>query len=286
MPCSSWRTRRAGPAVPLEADGRELRKADGSGAIAAFPGGPSATPPSPRGVAVADWNSDYRLDLVLAGAGGVRFLRQKEDGSFEDVTAATGLGPEVLGVDAFGVWAADIELDGDLDFVVGVRAGPTIVLRNNGDGTFEAIPPFAAVARPPRFRLGRPGPRRRPGRRLPRRRGDAHGLRQRAIRSIPGPSRPRRSRGQGRDRDRRPRRRRCDGPPPARHGRDSSALGPRGRPLVGRRRGRPLVGPPRRQGGDASCRRVPPLRGGPGQQRRHRPASRVRARTGAGLARR
>ena len=137
---------KGGPAIPLEADGRELRKADGSGAIATFPGGPSATPPSPRGVAVADWNSDYRLDLVLAGAGGVRFLRQKEDGSFEDVTAATGLGPEVLGVDAFGVWAADIELDGDLDFVVGVRAGPTIVLRNNGDGTFEAPPPFAAVS--------------------------------------------------------------------------------------------------------------------------------------------
>src|SRR5262249_50395957 len=110
-----------GPPALLEADGRELRKADGSGLVAPFPGGPSAIASSYHGVAVADWNSDYRPDLVLAGAGGIRILRQAEGGGFEDVTAASKGAGETLAGDAFGVWVADVELDGDLDFVVGMR---------------------------------------------------------------------------------------------------------------------------------------------------------------------
>ena len=39
---------------------------------------------------------------------------------------------------ATGAWAADIEMDGDLDIVVGVRDAPPVVLRNNGDGTLAA----------------------------------------------------------------------------------------------------------------------------------------------------
>jgi len=128
----------------LAADGRELRKADGP-VVAPFPGGASAVPPSPHGVAAADWNSDYRIDLALAGAGGVRILRQEEGGAFVDVTEAAKLPPEARDADAYGVWAVDIELDGDLDFVVGLRAGPTLVLRNNGDGAFEPIQPFESV---------------------------------------------------------------------------------------------------------------------------------------------
>ncbi|WP_422926171.1 FG-GAP-like repeat-containing protein [Singulisphaera sp. PoT] len=135
-----------GTSVVLEADGKELRKADGSGVIAPFPGGASAAAPSPHGVAVVDWNSDYRLDLVLAGSGGLRIFRQKEDGAFEDVTTASKLPPEVLNADLFGVWAADIELDGDLDFILGLRAGATVVVRNRGDGSFEPTQPFASVA--------------------------------------------------------------------------------------------------------------------------------------------
>ncbi|WP_337174324.1 FG-GAP-like repeat-containing protein [Paludisphaera sp.] len=134
-----------GAPTVLAADGRELRKADGSGTVAPFPGGPSAVPPSPHGVAAADWDSDYRVDLVLAGAGGVRILRQEEAGAFVDVTEAAKLPPEIRDADAHGVWAADVELDGDLDFVVGLRSGATIVLRNNGDGVFEPIPTFESV---------------------------------------------------------------------------------------------------------------------------------------------
>ncbi len=109
-------------------------------------------------------NSDYRMDLVFAGAGGLKIFQQKEDGTFADATAATKLDPGVLGADAFGVWAADIEMDGDLDLVLGVRQGKVSVLRNNGDGTFSALRCLWRGNRPSRLRLGRPGRGRRPGR--------------------------------------------------------------------------------------------------------------------------
>ena len=45
-----------------------------------------------------------------------------------------------------GAWAVDIEADGDLDIVLGSSEGRPIVLRNNGDGTFTAIYPFAGIS--------------------------------------------------------------------------------------------------------------------------------------------
>ncbi|MEO6808544.1 MAG: FG-GAP-like repeat-containing protein, partial [Isosphaeraceae bacterium] len=121
---------KTGPPVLWVADGQTMRQLGQSGTELPFPGGPDSTPTAPESFAVADWNSDYALDLVCAGAGGVRFFQQMSDGSFTAVSASTGLGPEALTADATGVWAADLELDGDLDFVVGMRTGPTIVLQN------------------------------------------------------------------------------------------------------------------------------------------------------------
>ncbi|HEX3449114.1 MAG TPA: CRTAC1 family protein, partial [Isosphaeraceae bacterium] len=126
------------------ANGREVRRTDGTGPVLPFPGGPTATI-SPHGVLAVDLNSDFRIDLVLAGAGGLRFFQQKPDGTFADVTAATGLSPEVLGLNAFGAWVADIEMDGDLDIVLGVRDKGSTVLRNNNDGTFGIVQPFAGT---------------------------------------------------------------------------------------------------------------------------------------------
>ena len=40
----------------------------------------------------------------------------------------------------------DIEADGDLDIVLGTASGLPTVLRNNGDGTFKPIHPFAAIS--------------------------------------------------------------------------------------------------------------------------------------------
>ena len=40
----------------------------------------------------------------------------------------------------------DIEADGDLDIVIGEASGLPTVLRNNGDGSFTAIHPFAGIS--------------------------------------------------------------------------------------------------------------------------------------------
>jgi len=42
-------------------------------------------------------------------------------------------------------WAADIEMDGDLDAVLGIDGGAPAVLRNNGNGTWTRVEPFAGV---------------------------------------------------------------------------------------------------------------------------------------------
>jgi hypothetical protein len=45
-------------------------------------------------------------------------------------------------------------MDGDVDVVVGVRNAPPVVLRNNGDGTWLPIQPFADVAEVRAFAWG------------------------------------------------------------------------------------------------------------------------------------
>src|SRR5262249_55267128 len=60
-------------------------------------------------------------------------------------TEKTKLDAKTLGANYFGAWPADIEMDGDLDLIVAPRAGPPVVLRNNGDGTFKVITPFAGI---------------------------------------------------------------------------------------------------------------------------------------------
>ncbi len=134
-----WLTGKDCQATVYVADAEQVRRADGMGKSLPFPSGPKATPPSPFGVAAADFDNDFRTGFLLAGAGGLRFWRQEADGGFTDVTDKTGLAAEVLGGDYYGAWAADVDLDGDLDFVVAPRSGPPVVLRNNGDGTFKAL---------------------------------------------------------------------------------------------------------------------------------------------------
>lgn len=133
----------ANPTV-VTANGREVRLA--SGAKMPFPGGPAGESPSPEGILPIDFNYDFKNDLVLAGAGGVRFWRQDAPDKFADVTAQTKLPPTVLNAAYTGAWSVDIEADGDLDIVLGSKNAPPLVLRNNGDGTFTAIHPFEGLA--------------------------------------------------------------------------------------------------------------------------------------------
>lgn len=133
-----------GAPTVVVANGHEVELA--TGAKFPFPGGPSATAPEPEGVLPLDFNYDFKTDLVLAGAGGVRFMRQDSPTAFTDVTAQTRLPKAVLDAPYTGAWAVDIEADGDLDVVMGQPSGLPTVLRNNGDGTFATLHPFAGIS--------------------------------------------------------------------------------------------------------------------------------------------
>lgn len=126
--------------VLIAADARSLGRVDAPDTIAPFPSGANLAPPSANGLLAMDWNRDFRMDLVLAGGGGVRLLAQESDGTFREQT-----GGAVVSGASFGVWAADIEMDGDLDILVGVDDAPPVVLRNNGDGSWQQTHPFPGV---------------------------------------------------------------------------------------------------------------------------------------------
>ncbi len=134
----------AGAPVTAVASGREVRLS--TGATFPFPGGASGAPPLPEGIVPIDFNYDFKTDLVLAGAGGVRLLSQDSPTAFLDVTAQTKLAKSITNAAYTGAWAVDIEADGDLDIVLGASSGLPLVLRNNGDGTFVGIHPFAGIS--------------------------------------------------------------------------------------------------------------------------------------------
>ena len=129
-----------GTPVIAVANGHEVRLS--TGASLPFPGGPQAT--LDNGVQVVlgvDFNYDFKTDLVLAGMGGVRLFKQEAPNKFTDVTAQAKLPPALANAAYWSAWAADIDADGDMDIVLGSQ-GETVVLRNNGDGTFQELKPF------------------------------------------------------------------------------------------------------------------------------------------------
>jgi tetratricopeptide (TPR) repeat protein len=133
-----------GAPVITVANSRSVRLA--TGAAFPFPGGSANEVLNPESILPVDFNYDFKTDLVLAGEGGVRLLRQESASSFTDVTAQTKLPPALLHAPYTGAWAIDVEADGDMDILLGIREGPPVVLRNNGDGSFTAIQPFAGIS--------------------------------------------------------------------------------------------------------------------------------------------
>jgi tetratricopeptide (TPR) repeat protein len=97
-----------------------------------------------------DYNNDGCLDiLVLRGAWEFpqrkSLLRNNCDGTFTDVTAASGLAEPATDTQT-AVWA-DIDNDGYLDLFVGNENKPSQLFHNRGDGTFEDISHSAGVDR-------------------------------------------------------------------------------------------------------------------------------------------
>ncbi len=129
------------PAVAL-ANGREVRVGN---AALSFPGGAVARPPSIDQIIGFDYDYDFKTDILMVGAGGLRLYRQESRDKFVDVTAKMGLPATVTNGVYTGAWAADIDLDGDQDVVLGAVEGEALVLRNNGDGTFKELRPFTGT---------------------------------------------------------------------------------------------------------------------------------------------
>jgi hypothetical protein len=105
------------------------------------------------GGAFADLDSDGWVDIVLVDGGSIvdpqaarraqpRVLRNRRNGTFEDVTARSGIRQHEYGM---GVCAGDFDNDGHVDlYITGV--GGNRLYRNRGDFTFEDVTVSAGVA--------------------------------------------------------------------------------------------------------------------------------------------
>jgi hypothetical protein len=133
-----------GSPAGMLANGHEVRVKED--VVLRFPGGPGMQPPSPDGIVGMDFNADFKMDLAFAGAGGLALFRQDHAGAFTDVTVQVALSDAVTAASYVGVWAADVDLEGDLDIVLAPLEGPPFVLRNNGDDTFTVLRLFDGVS--------------------------------------------------------------------------------------------------------------------------------------------
>jgi hypothetical protein len=113
-----------------------------------------------NGVLAFDYDLDGDLDLYLVNAYWLPepgktephanvLYRNKGDGTFEDVTAAAGVGAAFYG---HGGCVGDVDADGLPDMYV-TNYGPNILYRNNGDGTFSDITEQAGVG-DPKYSIG------------------------------------------------------------------------------------------------------------------------------------
>jgi hypothetical protein len=99
-------------------------------------------------IVAGDYNNDGCMDLLVLRGGWElpmrrSLLRNNCNGTFTDVTEASGLG-NAVNASQTAVWA-DVDNDGQLDLFVGAENSPSQLFRNKGDGTFEDISHAAGV---------------------------------------------------------------------------------------------------------------------------------------------
>ncbi|TVQ03243.1 MAG: tetratricopeptide repeat protein [Balneolaceae bacterium] len=109
-----------------------------------FPGN-TEQPLPVHAITEIDYNYNFRNDLAMAGSDGFRLYRLNQDDTFNDVTGDIGIRNQTISRPYYGLWAFDIEMDGDLDILLAPVNGSPLVLRNNGDNTFTEIQPFPGI---------------------------------------------------------------------------------------------------------------------------------------------
>ena len=109
-----------------------------------FPGSTDEILPS-NAFTEIDYNYNFRNDIALAGDNGFRLYEQNEDETFSDVTRQLALASGTVTGSYHGVWAFDVDMDGDLDLLLAPLDREPFVLRNNGDGTFTEVNAFSGI---------------------------------------------------------------------------------------------------------------------------------------------
>jgi hypothetical protein len=113
------------------------------------------------GVALFDFDNDGKLDIFFTNGAKLPemkkvdpsyyncLLKQKGDGTFEDVTAKAGLTGANLDFN-FGVAVGDYDNDGYEDLFI-CSAGKNVLYHNNGDGTFTDVTAASGIGgKPPK----------------------------------------------------------------------------------------------------------------------------------------
>jgi hypothetical protein len=124
------------------------------------PGGHKYFPqPMCGGVAIFDYNNDGKMDIFFTNGAQLPemkktnpsyyncLLKQRDDGTFEDVTAKAGLLGQNLDFN-FGVAVGDYDNDGYEDLFI-CSAGRNVLYHNNGDGTFTDVTEASGITKPP-----------------------------------------------------------------------------------------------------------------------------------------